>query len=119
MKANMVIVKRKNSVSPGTVRVMKNGDTRLSSDLAKAGDKFVPAVVWKNNSPILHLLHYDEQKHSSEKSLTAWDSNDKAESPMISLGGTLRALGLSPEKVKGEYKAEVSKEGITIRFGKR
>ena len=82
---------------------------RLASDLAKAGDKFV--IHHKESRIYLNKTIVDDGNPIVE----AYVSNGAAASPIISLRGTLTAMGIPSEVQKilsGTYKVIVDEKGI-------
>lgn len=98
----------------GTVRIYKSGAMRLSPDLVTA-KKFhlytIPATKLRSVGIGLVACYKGDMSGSPHK---IWYSNPYAKSPLIVIVGALHALGLSPKKVMGEYKATVFAERIVV-----
>ena len=101
---------------PKTVKILAKGEARLSYDLAEDGDRFIAAFTGKKK---IHLIKFDEKKHKGKRPLTAWSSSIDAQSPIVSLQGTITAMGLELINVVGEYRATKAKNIITIDLEKR
>jgi hypothetical protein len=113
-------MKRKRAGQPksdGTVRILKDGTARLAENLAKVGDKF--KVEFKGSKVYLQKYDYSVSGHISRrfpnKYVMAYASNSGAASPLISLMGTLTAMGFPgevQENLAGEYKVKIIDDGI-------
>jgi hypothetical protein len=92
---------------PKSIRILKRGDARLSPDLAKASDLF--KVEFKGSKII--LTRSTGSSFTTDITLVrAYASNNGAASTLISLRGTLVAMGYPPEVQKhlaGIYEAKI------------
>lgn len=99
-----------------TVRILSDGSARLSPDLAKEGDTFVPFVT---DDSIILLRYNSKMDKNSTKVLKVWASNEKAVSMMISLNGTLREMSRKSEDIEGVYRVVRAKNKIIINLLER
>jgi hypothetical protein len=101
--------------STGTIRLLKDGTARLAADLAKVGDEFI--VRFKGSKISLSKvgeISAGIQRLINQKNawplVKAYASNGGAASPLISLMGTLTAMGFPgevQENLAGEYEVKI------------
>ena len=102
--------------STGTIRILNDGIARLSHDLAKVGDEFIVRFIGskislsKAGKVSAGIQRIVGSGVLSWPLVKAYASNGGAASPLISLVGTLTAMGFPDEvreQVAGEYEVKV------------
>jgi hypothetical protein len=102
-------MKRKSRGQPksdGTIRILKDGTARLAANLAEVAELLT--VRFDGSKIILHRNKFENSKDFV--TLMTYASNGGAASPLISLMGTLTAMGFPrevQENLAGEYKVKV------------
>ena len=115
-KVNLVRKRGKPRAEPGTVKIVKNGIARLSSDLVKVGEEFIPAV--KGSVIILFRCSRMETVNNSGMKLRAWNSRGSVSS-FISLRSILGTAGVDLKLARGMYKAKTTDNGVEFDLAKK
>jgi hypothetical protein len=102
-------------MTEGTVKLVANGEVRLSSDLITAERYFVAIV--EGSKSILLIPSPELKAHRASGTLKVYYSNSRAKSGRISLGPFLRAIGLNLKSLSDkEYPASMTDGKVVISF---
>ena len=111
---------KSNQSAPGTVRVIYNGQVRLSADLIIAKE-FRVEVINRRGKKKLMLIPVDLAgvmfPANGHKLAKVYFQNARSRSGRISLPREIRQLGLDPDKLRGkEFSARTHGGTVIINF---